>query len=67
MTKQKVINVSGSVYSAFREDIEEAGGGDYGLLQLINGVETLTFRGIPVVAQWRWDEILTNVGVPKPQ
>jgi hypothetical protein len=65
-TNQKVINVSGSVYSAFREDIEEAGGGDYGLLQLINGVETLTFRGIPVVAQWRWDEILTNLGVTKP-
>ena len=65
-TNQKVINVSGSVYSAFREDIEEAGGGDYGLLQLINGVETLTFRGIPVIAQWRWDEILTNLGVTKP-
>jgi hypothetical protein len=63
---QKVINVSGSVYSQYREDIEEAGGGDYGLLQLINGVETLTFRGIPVIAQWRWDDILTSLSVTKP-
>jgi hypothetical protein len=63
---QKVFNVTGSVYTQLREDIEEGGGGDYGLLQLINGVEQFTFRGVPVVAQWRWDEILTNLGTTKP-
>jgi hypothetical protein len=35
---QKVFNVTQSVYSQLREDIENGGGGDYGLLQLINGV-----------------------------
>lgn len=63
---QKVINVTGSVYTAYREDVEEGGGGDYGLLRLIDGVEQLTFRGIPVIPQWRWDEILSNLGVTKP-
>lgn len=62
-TAQKVINVTGSVYMAYREDIEEGGGGDYGLMKLIDGQEQLTFRGIPVIAQWRWDEILGNLGI----
>ncbi len=31
---QKVFNVTGSVYTQLREDIENGGGGDYGLLQL---------------------------------
>lgn len=61
-TSQKVINVTGSVYSQYREDIEDGGGGDFGLTRLIDGVEQLTFRGIPVIAQWRWDEILANLG-----
>jgi len=56
---QKVFNVTQSVYSQFREDIENGGGGDYGLLQLINGVEQFTFRGVPVVPQFRWDDIAT--------
>jgi hypothetical protein len=60
---QKVINVTGSVYTQFREDVEDGGGGDYGLLRLIDGVEQLTFRGIPVIPQWRWDEILANLNV----
>ncbi|NBU93656.1 MAG: hypothetical protein EBS18_03745 [Actinobacteria bacterium] len=63
---QKVFNVTGSVYSQLREDIEEGGGGDYGLLQLINGQEQFTFRGVPVVAQWRWDEIATSLGTTLP-
>lgn len=63
---QKVFNVTGSVYTQLREDIENGGGGDYGLLQLINGNEVFTFRGIPVIAQYRWDEILTGLGVTKP-
>lgn len=60
---QKVINVTGSVYTQYREDVEDGGGGDYGLLRLIDGVEQLTFRGIPVVPQWRWDEILANLNI----
>ncbi len=63
---QKVINVTGSVYTQYREDVEEGGGGDYGLLRMIDGIEQLTFRGIPVIAQWRWDEILANLSVTKP-
>lgn len=60
---QKVINVTGSVYTQYREDVEDGGGGDFGLLRLIDGVEQLTFRGIPVVPQWRWDEILANLNI----
>jgi hypothetical protein len=65
-TAQKVINVTGSIYTQYREDIEEGGGGDFGLLQMINGTETLTFRGIRVIPQWRWDEILTALGITIP-
>ena len=63
---QKVFNVTQSVYSQLREDIEEGGGGDYGLLQLINGVEQFTFRGVTVIPQFRWDDIATSLGTTKP-
>ena len=60
-SNQKKINVTGSVWQALRNDIEDGGGGDYGLLSLINGQETLTFRGITVTPQWRWDELASSV------
>jgi hypothetical protein len=63
---QKVINETGSVYMALMEDYEEGGGGDMGLMRLVDGVEQLTFRGIPVIPQWRWDETLTNLSVTLP-
>lgn len=63
---QKVFNVTFSVYNQYLVDIEDGGGGDYGLLQLINGVQTLTFRGIPVMPMHRWDSILTSLGTTKP-
>jgi hypothetical protein len=63
---QKVFNVTQSVYSQLREDIENGGGGDYGLLQLINGVEQFTFRGVTVIPQYRWDDIATSLGTTKP-
>jgi hypothetical protein len=63
---QKVFNVTQSVYSQLREDIENGGGGDYGLLQLINGVEQFTFRGVTVIPQFRWDDIATSLGTVKP-
>lgn len=56
----KVFNVTGSIYRQYREDIENGGGGDFGLLTMIDGIETLTFRGIRVVPQWRWDDIEAN-------
>ena len=63
---QKVFNVTQSVYSQLREDIENGGGGDYGLFQLINGVEQFTFRGVTVIPQFRWDDIATSLGTNKP-
>lgn len=61
----KKFYVSGSVYEQYVEDIENGGGGDYGLIQTINGIDTVTFRGIPVVPQWRWDEIMAgDIGSP---
>lgn len=63
---QKVLNVTGAVYNAYRADIEDGGGGDYGLLATINGIEMLTFRGVPVKPMWRWDAILTELGTSLP-
>ena len=66
-TSEKVLNVTGRVWEAYRADIEDGGGGDYGLLQLINGNTNLYFRGILVNPMWRWDTILANdLSVTKP-
>lgn len=59
-TNQKIFKVSGSVYNQYREDIENGGGGDFGLTSMINGVETLMFRGVKITPQWRWDEIMND-------
>ena len=56
----KKFNVTGSVWNQYREDIENGGGGDYGLLTVINGVEVLKYRGIEIRPNWRWDDIMTN-------
>lgn len=63
---QKMFNVTHSVYNQYLVDIEEGGGADYGLLTLINGVQQLQFRGIPVMPYHRWDGILTALGTTKP-
>lgn len=63
---QKVFNVTHSVYNQYLVDIEEGGGADYGLLTMINGVQTLQFRGITVMPYHRWDGILTALGTTKP-
>lgn len=63
---QKVFNVTHSVYNQYLVDIEEGGGADYGLLTMINGVQTLQFRGISVMPYHRWDGILTALGTTKP-
>ena len=63
---QKVFNVTHSVYNQYLVDIEEGGGADYGLLTMINGVQTLQFRGIPVMPMHRWDGILTGLNITKP-
>ena len=56
----KIFNVSGSVWEQYREDIEAGGGGDYGLIAMIEGQEVLKYRGITVRPNWRWDDIMTN-------
>ena len=53
--EMKYINVSGDVWEAYRNDLENNGGGDDGRMMLINGVETLYFRGIPVNGLWDWN------------
>lgn len=60
----KVINVTGYVYQRYIQDLEDGSNttyaGDAGFTTLVNGVEVATFRGIPVVPRWRWDDILEN-------
>jgi len=51
----KFINVSGDVWEAYRNDLENNGGGDDGRMMLINGVETLYFRGLEVKGLWDWN------------
>lgn len=63
---EKVFNVTGSVWMQYQEDIENGGGGDFGLMTLIDGSPKLYFRGIEVRPQWRWDEIATALGTTLP-
>jgi hypothetical protein len=59
----KKIWVSETVYLQYIEDIEDGGGGDFGLQSMINGITNPTFRGIPVVPQWSWNNIYdTDLG-----
>jgi hypothetical protein len=51
----KQFNVSGTVWEAYRNDLEVYGGADGGRMQLINGVETLYFRGIVVNPIYDWN------------
>lgn len=67
----KVINVTDAVYRRYIQDLEDGSNttyaGDQGFLTLVNGVQVATFRGIPVVPQYRWDTILENdLGVTIP-
>ena len=52
---QKYINVSGDVWEAYRNDLENNGGGDDGRMMLIDGAERLFFRGIEVNGLWDWN------------
>jgi hypothetical protein len=63
---EKVLNVTGSVWMQYNEDIEDGGGGDFGLMTLIEGSPRLFFRGIEVRPMWRWDEIATSLGTTLP-
>lgn len=57
--------VTGSIYDQYREDIENGGGGDYGLLQMINGAPVMTFRQVEIKANRRWDDVMSNdLGAP---
>lgn len=58
----KEFQVSGSVFTQYQRDIESGGGGDYGLMSMINGIATPTFRGVPIRTKWRWDSIWTELG-----
>jgi len=56
----KLFYVSKSIWNAYRDDLENAGGGDAGRQMLIDGVQTLLFRGIRIVNNPTWDEYTTN-------
>ena len=52
--------VTDSIWEQLVDDMEALGGGDAGRFQLIDGVETLTYRGIKVIADANWDKVMTN-------
>lgn len=56
----KKFYVSSDVYEQYLTDIENGGGGDYGLITQINGVPQLYFRGIPVMEMLTWNQITST-------
>jgi hypothetical protein len=52
--------VSRSVWEGYEDDLEALGGGDAGRTQTIEGVTTLTYRGIRLVLNANWDEYTAN-------
>lgn len=52
--------VDGSIYEQYLDDLESAGGGDAGRQMVIDGVTTVTYRGIEVKPMWQWDEIMAT-------
>ena len=52
---EKVFLVDSDIYLNYEESLENGGAVDGGRLQIINGVETLTYRGIPVI-DMGWQE-----------
>jgi hypothetical protein len=59
-SQDKRFFVSRSVWEAYEDDLEAAGGGDAGRTQLINGVTELFYRGIRLVVNANWDEYTAN-------
>tara|TARA_R110002096_G_scaffold220611_2_gene409182 strand:+ start:781 stop:1767 length:987 start_codon:yes stop_codon:yes gene_type:complete len=56
----KKLYVSKSIWNAYRADLENSGGGDAGRQMLIDGTQTLLFRGIMLLENPNWDEYTTN-------
>lgn len=53
--------VTDSVWEAYQDDLENfASGGELGSMRVINGVETLTYRGIQLINNPNWDLFTTN-------
>ena len=49
-----------SLYDNYTKTIENLNGSDAAHSTLINGVSTLTFRGVPIMAREEWDEHIEN-------
>lgn len=56
--RSKKLYVDLSVWDQYRDDLENSGGGDAGRSQLIDGVETLFFRGIELIPMYDWNRIM---------
>lgn len=61
--QQRVFNVDGNFYLGLMEDYENAGGGDGGMVRMIEGSGELQFRGVTVRPQWRWNDLQTEAGL----
>jgi hypothetical protein len=55
---QKRFYVTDSVWEGWFDDLTTIGGGDAGRVQIINGEEVLFYRGIRLVADPCWDDIM---------
>jgi hypothetical protein len=57
---EKRFYVTDSVWEGWFKDSADLGGGDAGRFQIINGQEKLTYRGIELVNNPNWDEIMED-------
>lgn len=53
-----VIMVTRSMFENYKNTLRAQSGADLAYLALINGSQTLSFDGIPVVPRWEWDGII---------
>ena len=60
----KQIHVSGDVYDQYAKDIGALGGGDTGMMMLINGIQSLTYDGVLLVPHYEWTRFTTANGNP---
>lgn len=62
---QKAFYVSGSVYEQYLKDLEGQGAAvavDANYTNLVNGLQAVTFRGIPVIPFYSWDSHYQSKG-----
>lgn len=54
----KMLLVTGGIFNAYRRSLQNVGALETTYKNQVDGMETLTFNGIPVIPMYVWDELL---------